>query len=67
MKLRNEGVVDRWARVGLGALIMLSAPALESGVMMMQAVGALFIVSGIVGWCPLYTLLHIDTRHVKHG
>jgi hypothetical protein len=68
MKLHNEGTFDRWLRGALGVLIILSAPGLESGELAVQLVGTAVLATGIIGWCPLYTVLHIDTaNHQRNG
>jgi hypothetical protein len=65
MKLRNEGAVDRWLRGIVGVLLMLSGPAIGGSAWMVEGVGAIMIATALVGWCPLYTLLHVNTRSLK--
>jgi hypothetical protein len=60
---RNEGTFDRWMRAVLSVLIILSAPALGSGQLGAQLVGTALLATAIMGWCPFYTVLHIDTAH----
>jgi hypothetical protein len=67
MKLHNEGTVDRWLRGILGVLVILSAPGLESGVLALQLAGAALLATGIIGWCPFYSVLHIDTANHERG
>jgi Protein of unknown function (DUF2892) len=61
---RNEGALDRIIRfvagLGLGivAVVALTGPwQIVAGV-----VAAILLVTGLVGFCPLYALLRIDTR-----
>jgi hypothetical protein len=58
MKL-NEGVVDRGIRVLVG-LVLISlvfvGPQTPWG-----WIGVVPLVTGIIGWCPAYTLLGINT------
>jgi hypothetical protein len=69
MSLHNEGAFDRWLRGVLAVLIVLSAPALESGEWAVQLFGTALLATAITGWCPIYTLLHVDTgpRAAKVG
>jgi hypothetical protein len=61
---QNEGALDRIIRfvagVGLGIVVFM----VLSGVWQIVAgmVAAILLVTGLVGFCPLYALLHIDTR-----
>jgi hypothetical protein len=60
----NEGTVDRVARVILG-LVLLSlvfvGPKTPWGY-----VGLLPLITGVVGFCPMYALLHTGTKR-EHG
>ena len=60
---RNEGFVDRTVRViaGLGTLSLLAVGPVP-GWGLIGLAGLLPLVTGIVGFCPTYTLLGIDTR-----
>lgn len=63
---RNEGMADRTMRVALGILLMLvgfrglggltGAPATVLGV-----AGAVLIITGMYGFCPLYRLFGVST------
>lgn len=56
---RNEGVVDRVARVALGAglvSLVFVGPHTPFG-----WVGAIFVVTGLIGSCPLYRVFGIST------
>jgi uncharacterized membrane protein len=60
----NEGPVDRIIRVIIGiALVALGLLGIVSGVWMWVAyvLGAILLVTGIVGFCPLYTLFKLNT------
>ena len=65
MKLKlNEGPVDRIIRVVVGiALLVLGFAGIASGIWMWIAtiLGAILLVTGIVGFCPLYALFKIST------
>lgn len=61
----NEGSLDRILRVLGGILlIVLGLLGVMSGAWMWVAyiVGALLLVTGVVGFCPLYALLRTSTN-----
>lgn len=60
---RNEGTLDRIVRVGAGlGLIGLHL----GGVLGAWAwIGAVPLLTGLFGYCPLYRVLGIDTCRVK--
>jgi len=68
MKLTtNEAPIDRIVRIVLG--IGLVALALGGAVTapliyLVWVLAAIALVTGIVGFCPLYALFHIGTRRV---
>jgi hypothetical protein len=66
MKLTtNEAPIDRIIRVVLG--LGLAGFALAGGlatplIYVVGLVAAILVVTGIVGFCPLYAALHVSTR-----
>ena len=70
MKLaRNESPIDRIIRIVIG--IGLAGLTLTGGVTapllyLVWAVAAIALVTGIVGFCPLYALFRIGTRRAAH-
>lgn len=65
MSMKNEGVVDRALRVVVGLAVVslvFVGPKTPWG-----WVGLVPVLTGLVGWCPLYTLLGINTCGVKKG
>ncbi len=64
----NEGTADRAIRVvlalaaGLGAI--LAGPTTVLGIVLM-VVGAVLLFTAAVGFCPLYRVIGISTRHDK--
>ena len=66
MKLEiNEAPIDRVVRVVLG--IVLAAVAIGGAVIapllyVVWLVAAILLVTGIVGFCPLYALLRVSTK-----
>jgi hypothetical protein len=68
----NEGGVDRAIRVLVG-IGLLGAAFLKLGVMdgallgiVVAGVGAVALVTGVVGFCPAYMLLGLKTCPLKH-
>ena len=61
---RNEGSLDRTLRTAAGgALVLLMLFGVVTGVLgwVSLAVGAILLVTGLTGVCPLYALFGIDT------
>jgi hypothetical protein len=61
----NEGTIDRIVRIVLG--IALAAVALAGAVSApllyaVWVVAAIALVTGVVGFCPLYALFRVSTR-----
>ncbi len=55
----NESGLDRILRVGLG--VVLSALLVLWGHPGWAAVGLVFVLTGLVGFCPAYRLLGLST------
>jgi hypothetical protein len=70
MKLTfNESPVDRIIRIVLGIGIGAAAIAgvvTAPIVYVAWLVAAILLVTGIVGFCPLYALLRVSTRKASH-
>lgn len=59
----NEGSIDRVVRVVAGvALVGLAA---TGNIGLWGWIGALPLVTGLIGWCPAYTVLGISTCPMK--
>jgi hypothetical protein len=61
----NESPIDRVIRIVLG--IGLAGLAITGAVTapilyLVWAIAAIALVTGVVGFCPLYALLHVGTR-----
>lgn len=60
----NEGSVDRIVRVIVGvALLVVAFAGMVTGVWvwLLGIVGAVLLVTGAVGFCPLYAMLNMRT------
>ena len=63
MKLLNEGAADRGVRMLAGILFVFAGWALSLNPLgiAVAAIGAVALATGIVGWCPAYTLFGVST------
>jgi hypothetical protein len=60
---RNEGTFDRAARIILG--IVLIVMALRGMYTPWTWIGVVPLLTGLVGMCPLYSIIGINTCKVK--
>ncbi len=60
----NEASWDRIARVVLGVALIIGGIAAVGGTggYIMAAVGLIPLVTGLVGWCPIYSILRTGTK-----
>ncbi len=64
----NEGIADRIARAYIGDALLITAimGSLPSAVNAILGIaGAVLVITGMAGRCPLYKLLGIDTSNRK--
>jgi hypothetical protein len=59
----NEGTMDRALRVIAG--IILLALTYTGAIGMWGWIGVVPVLTGAIGWCPLYTILGINTCGMK--
>ena len=62
----NEASWDRIVRVLLGAVLLyLGFGGVISGTLgiVVGIIGLIPLLTGLVGWCPLYALFKISTNH----
>ena len=65
MSFMNEAGWDRIARVGVGVvLLVLGWGGVVGGTLgtIFQWFGFVPLITGIVGWCPLYTIFRFRTN-----
>lgn len=64
MTFVNQGVWDRMIRilpaVALGYAAWITWPG--TAAIMFLVIGAIALVTGLVGWCPAYALFDISTK-----
>jgi len=59
----NEGTLDRALRVIVGLVLVVLAATGTVG--LWGWIGLVPIATGLIGWCPAYTLLGINTCSLK--
>ncbi len=58
----NEGDFDRGIRIFAGfALILTGLVVGGNAGLIIAGVGLIPLLTGTIGWCPIYSLFHIDT------
>jgi hypothetical protein len=59
----NEGTIDRAIRGVVGAILLVVGLVVVKGTLgiVLDVLGGILLVTGIVGFCPLYTLFGIST------
>lgn len=62
-KLQNAGTADRTIRVALGLLLLFVSFSHLAGKTEALGIvsGAVLLITGAAGFCPIYTLLKINT------
>ena len=62
--MKNEGLVDRIIRVALGVALLVVGFGVIGGTAGTVAgvVGLVPLLTGLVGWCPIYSLLGLRTN-----
>ncbi len=66
---RNESTIDRIIRAVIGAAALVGAVAVgaTSGVgLVLLVLGGILLVTGAVGFCPLYRILGMSTQRASH-
>jgi hypothetical protein len=61
----NMSTFERFARIiGGGVLLLIASYVPVSGLVAwgMVIVGLIMMLTGLAGWCPLYSLLKISTK-----
>ncbi|MEA5048822.1 MAG: DUF2892 domain-containing protein [Eubacteriales bacterium] len=59
---KNVGTVDRWVRIVLGVALLSLIVFLSGGIRWIGLIGLIPLLTGIVGYCPLYSLFKISTN-----
>ncbi len=60
--MRNEATWDRIVRVLLGVVVAAIAATMSgAGMIVLWIVAAVLVITGLVGFCPLYRLVGVST------
>jgi hypothetical protein len=59
----NEGTIDRTIRGVVGVILLIVGLVVVKGTIgiVLDVLGGILLVTGIVGFCPLYTLFGVST------
>ncbi|MDA3846340.1 MAG: DUF2892 domain-containing protein [Vallitaleaceae bacterium] len=60
--MKNVGVLDKRIRIVLGILVLSLFFFLDGGWRWISLLGVVFILTGIINFCPLYLPFKINTR-----
>lgn len=60
----NIGTIDRVLRVLAGIALVVVGFAVLGGTVgiVIGVIGLIPLATGLIGWCPLYSLFHLNTR-----
>jgi hypothetical protein len=61
MTARNVGGIDRIARIAAGLALMAAIPLADAPLRWIGLVGFVPLVTGLAGYCPLYSLIGLTT------
>lgn len=62
---KNVGTADKWIRIVLGVALLSLIFILSGGLRWLGLIGLVFIVTGLINFCPSYLLLGINTIKKK--
>jgi hypothetical protein len=57
----NVGGIDKIARILLGVILLSLVVVLEGGARWLGLIGLVPLLTALVGYCPLYTVLGVST------
>ena len=64
---KNIGKTDQWIRIIAGIVLLLIAVFVKEGWRWFGLIGIIPLATGLLGYCPLYSLLHISTNKGNKG
>ena len=64
---KNQGTMDRAARVLIGIIMTIVgfAPMSGGAGIAVGVIGLILLLTGVVGWCPAYRLINFNTLGVR--
>ena len=63
----NVGGIDKMARIALGMVLLSAVALLDGGARWLCLIGLVSVVTGLVRFCPLYSVLGVNTIAPKTG
>ena len=63
--MKNVGPADRVVRIIIGLAVLSLIFILQGNLRYLGLIGLIPLVTGIIGFCPLYALLHVRTTPRK--
>lgn len=67
---KNIAIGDRFLRFALAIVLLLvffTSNLATPWNYIALVIGLVFIITAYLGWCPLYSIFHIDTRQFKES
>lgn len=61
----NQSTFERFARIVVGGILLILATYVPMGgilVWVLVIVGLILMLTGLAGWCPIYSLFKISTK-----
>lgn len=61
----NQSTFERFARIVIGGVLFVLATYIPMNtilVWILVIVGLILILTGLAGWCPIYSMLNISTK-----
>jgi len=62
---KNVGQLDRIIRIVIGLAVLSLFFILDGGLRYISLLGIVFIITGLINFCPLYLPFGISTRKLK--
>lgn len=62
---QNVGRIDRWIRIVIGIVLLSLVVFLSGGIRWIGLIGLIPLITGLVGYCPIYSILKIKTNDPK--
>ena len=62
---QNVGRIDRWIRIVIGIVLLSLVVFLSGGIRWIGLIGLIPLVTGLVGYCPIYSILKMKTNDPK--
>ncbi len=63
----NVGKIDQFIRIILGLALLSSFILLDGGMKYIGIVGIILVLTSVLKFCPLYTLLGFNTNKAKNS